>query len=87
MSALKPDCRVSCHAMLLILCGVMPQGFGTFCKVGAGPCSGGWDVKPRAEIEGNDLDCNAKDFKVRHCQWVTQCLAHGMGLKFQLLPF
>jgi hypothetical protein len=46
---------------------VMLQGFGTFCKVGAGPCTGGWNVKARADIEGNDLDCNAKDFKVGHC--------------------
>lgn len=53
-----------CYAMLWC---VMLQGFGTFCKVGAGPCTGGWNVKARADIEGNDLDCNAKDFKVGHC--------------------
>jgi hypothetical protein len=41
------------------------QGFGNYCKVGAGPCTGDWNVRLRTDIIGNDLDCNAKDFKVR----------------------
>jgi hypothetical protein len=42
---------------------VYTEGFGNYCKVGAGPCTGDWNVRLRTDIIGNDLDCNAKDFK------------------------
>lgn len=42
---------------------VYTEGFSNFCKVGSGSCNGDWNVRFRTDIQGNDLDCNAKDFK------------------------
>jgi len=50
---------------------VYTEGFSSFCKVGAGPCTGDFTVRLRTDIAGNDLDCNAKDYngqRVNYCK-------------------
>lgn len=61
-------CSTTLRQCVMSSCAAFPraQDSGTFCLAGSGQCAGEWTVKPQTDIEGHDLDCNAKDSKVRH---------------------
>jgi len=57
---------------------VYTEGYGHYCKLNAGSsCAGDFIVKIRADVQGKDVDCNAKNYEGKR---LSYCEVSGYPL-------